>query len=90
MKGHLGETGNRTGLVLTDKEAAACPGIENDGTCHGSDVCVAKFVWKRINDSITNAVDTLMLGQLIDESRRVHEEKMESLNTKETVSDILK
>ena len=71
-------------------EAAACPGIENDGTCHGSDVCVAKFVWKRINDSITNAVDTLMLGQLIDESRRVHEEKMESLNTKETVSDILK
>ena len=68
-------------------EAAACPGIENDGTCHGSDVCVAKLVWKRINDSITNAVDTLMLGQLINESRRVHEEKMESLNTKETVSD---
>lgn len=29
MKGHLGETGNRTGLVLTDKEAAACP--ENQG-----------------------------------------------------------
>lgn len=26
MRGHLGETGNRTGLVLTDKEAAACPG----------------------------------------------------------------
>ena len=57
-------------------EAAACPGIENDGTCHGSDVCVAKLVWKRINDSITSAVDTLMLGQLIEESRRVHEEKM--------------
>ena len=53
-------------------EAAACPGIENDGTCHGSDVCVAKLVWKRINDSITSAVDTLMLGQLIEESRRVH------------------
>lgn len=26
MKGHLGETGNRTGLMLTDKEASACPG----------------------------------------------------------------
>ena len=59
-------------------EAAACPGIENDGTCHGSDVCVAKLVWKRINDSITSAVDTLMLGQLIEESRRVHE-KMEKV-----------
>ena len=56
-------------------EAAVCPGIENDGTCHGSDVCVAKNVWKRINDSITNAVDTLMLGELIEESRIAHEKK---------------
>ena len=68
-------------------EAAACPGIENDGTCHGS---VAKLVWKRINDSITSAVDTLMLGQLIEESRRVHEEKMESQGMEENVPDILK
>lgn len=56
-------------------EAAVCPGIENDGTCHGSDVCVAKNVWKRINNSITNAVDTLMLGELIEESRIAHEKK---------------
>ena len=56
-------------------EAAVCPGIENDGTCHGSYVCVAKNVWKRINDSITNAVDTLMLGELIEESRIAHEKK---------------
>ena len=71
-------------------EAAACPGIENEGTCHGSHVCVAKLVWKRINDSITSAVDTLMLGQLIEESRRVHEEKMESQGMEENVPDILK
>ena len=31
---------------------------------------MAKLVWKRINDSITQAVDTLMLGQLIEESRK--------------------
>lgn len=60
-------------------DAAACPGIENDGTCQGADVCVAKIVWKRINDSITNAVDTLMLSELIQESRRVREEKEEIL-----------
>ena len=91
VKSSRGAYGGEVLRVLEGSlEAAACPGIENDGTCHGSDVCVAKLVWKRINDSITNAVDTLMLGQLINESRRVHEEKMESLNTKETVSDILK
>lgn len=60
-------------------DAAACPGTENDGTCQGADVCVAKIVWKRINDSITNAVDTLMLSELIQESRRVREEKDEIL-----------
>ena len=37
------------------------------------DLCVAKLVWKRINDSITDAVDTLMLSELIEESRRIHE-----------------
>ena len=42
------------------------------------------------NDSITSAVDTLMLGQLIEESRRVHEEKMESQGMEENVPDILK
>ena len=41
--------------------------------CQGSDLCVAKLVWKRINDSITDAVDTLMLSELIEESRRIHE-----------------
>lgn len=56
-------------------DAAVCPGIDDEGSCQGADICVAKIVWKRINDSITNAVDTLMLSQLIDESRRIHEEK---------------
>ena len=55
-----------------------------------SGVCLAKLVWKTNNDSITSAVDTLMLGQLIEESRRVHEEKMESQGMEENVPDILK
>lgn len=54
-------------------EAATCPGTEGDCGCQGSDLCVAKLVWKRINDSITDAVDTLMLSELIEESRRIHE-----------------
>ena len=53
--------------------AATCPVTVGDGGCQGSDLCVAKLVWKRINDSITDAVDTLMLSELIEESRRIHE-----------------
>ena len=51
-------------------------GIEHQGGCDGSDVCVTKYVWKRINDSITQAVDTMMLDQLIDESRKKQKEKI--------------
>ncbi len=48
-------------------EAAACPGNESLSTCQGEQ-CVARYVWKRINDSITEAVDTLTLAQLIREN----------------------
>ncbi|MDO4305570.1 MAG: Rrf2 family transcriptional regulator [Eubacteriales bacterium] len=54
-------------------EAATCPGNSGEGGCEGADLCVAKYVWKRINDSITSAVDTLMLSELIEESRKKQE-----------------
>lgn len=56
-------------------DAVECPGIEGEGGCQGADLCVAKVVWKRINDSITNAVDHFMLSELIEESKKVQEEK---------------
>ena len=51
-------------------EAVECTGNEPESSCEGADLCVAKYVWKRINDSITQAVDTIMLSQLIEESRK--------------------
>ncbi len=57
-------------------DAAQCAGTSSEETCETKDICVAKFVWKRINDSITQAVDTLMLDQLIEESRKKQEERM--------------
>lgn len=39
--------------------------------CAESDSCVTKYVWKRISDSINNAVDTLFLSELVEESRQM-------------------
>lgn len=55
-------------------EAVDCGGYGEARTCEGAEFCVAKYVWKRINDSITEAVDHIMLGQLIEESRRKENE----------------
>ena len=43
--------------------------VGGESTCNASDICVTKYVWKRISDSINNAVDTLMLSELVEESR---------------------
>lgn len=59
-------------------EAARCDGYGGEEPCQDAKVCVAKVVWKRINDSITNAVDTLMLAELIEEGRRIQENSIKS------------
>lgn len=55
-------------------DAVTCPGTEEGPGCEEADLCVTRYVWKRINDSITQAVDTIMIEQLVEESRRIREE----------------
>ena len=43
--------------------------IGGKSTCGASDICVTKYVWKRISDSINSAVDGLMLSELVEESK---------------------
>ena len=50
-------------------EAVTCPGNQEEKGCEGADFCVTRYVWQRINDSITQAVDNIMLDQLAQESR---------------------
>jgi Rrf2 family protein len=54
-------------------EAVRCQGNGAEGFCQDADICVSKYVWKRINDSITDAVDNMMLGELIEEGRRLQQ-----------------
>ena len=50
-----------------------CPGLSEENGCDGADVCVTKYVWKRINDSINQAVDEIKISDLVRESREVAE-----------------
>jgi len=47
-------------------EPIDCPGLTGD--CSGSDSCVTKYLWKRINDGINEIVDEITLKSLIEES----------------------
>lgn len=59
--------------------------IGGEFTCSASDVCVTKYVWKRISDSINDAVDEIMLSELVAESKAVqkkyeHTKEIENSN----------
>lgn len=42
---------------------------EFESRCEIQDACAAKFVWKRINDSINDAMNGIMLDELVQISR---------------------
>ena len=54
-------------------DAVNCPGLEEESSCGGSEFCVTKYVWQRINESIARTVDEMMLDQLVAESRKAQE-----------------
>lgn len=54
-----------------------------EATCSGSDACVTKYVWKRISESINNAVDEIMLSELVEESLQVRKSQHNNKNVKE-------
>ncbi len=48
-----------------------CAGIDESHAthCSSSSQCVSKIVWKRINDCINDTVDSIYIGELVQESR---------------------
>ena len=62
-------------------DAVNCPGLEEENSCDGSEFCVTKYVWQKINDSINRTVDEMKLDQLVEESRSMKEEAGTDDNT---------
>ncbi|MFI3171213.1 MAG: Rrf2 family transcriptional regulator [Eubacteriales bacterium] len=53
-------------------EPVECSGIQETG-CDSSSCCVSKMVWQKINDSVNQAVDGIMLVDLVNESKKMLE-----------------
>ena len=53
-----------------DLAPVECAGIGSSQGCSSSSQCVSKIVWKRINDSINDTVDSIYIGELVRESKR--------------------
>lgn len=54
-----------------DLSPVDCIGIKGEHSCSESDSCVTRFVWKRISESIENAVNSIWLKDLVDDNRKM-------------------
>jgi Rrf2 family protein len=54
-----------------DLNPVDCSEVNSDSICNHSDSCVTKYVWKRISDSINEAVDGIRLSELVNESKKI-------------------
>lgn len=54
-----------------DLSPVKCAGIKGESGCSGSGSCVTRNVWKRIDDSIQNAVDSIYLNELVEDNRKM-------------------
>ena len=52
-------------------EPVECAAFSEGESCEAAGGCVTKYVWQRINESITRTVDEISLKQLVDESKAV-------------------
>lgn len=50
-------------------EPVKCAAFYSEGGCTASGGCVTKYVWQKINDSINETVDHMMLSELVEESK---------------------
>lgn len=53
-------------------EPVKCAAFDSEDGCMASDGCVTKYVWQRINESITRTVDEMDLEELVQESERIN------------------
>ena len=52
-------------------EPVECAAYQPEEVCEAADSCVTKYVWQKINESINQTVDEIMIEQLVAESKTV-------------------
>ncbi|MBP5197632.1 MAG: Rrf2 family transcriptional regulator [Lachnospiraceae bacterium] len=60
-----------------DIEVVSCTSAgEEENSCNQAERCVARIVWETVNNAIEDAVDSLSLQRLLDESKDIDSEQL--------------
>ncbi len=53
-----------------DLAVVDCPEV-NESACESSGMCVTKYVWQKINDSIQDTINHIYLSELVNQSKNL-------------------
>ena len=56
-----------------DIQPVSCGALSGDSSCETADTCVTRYVWKRLNDAVDETLNSVMISELVGESRKIHE-----------------
>jgi len=68
--------GNILRALEGDLNPVDCSLTNDDIVCSESSLCVTKFVWKRISDSINDVVDNISLQDLVNEQIEIDKSQL--------------
>ena len=51
-----------------DLRPVDCSALVNEGACSGADICITKYVWTKIDESINDTVNNITLQDLLDQN----------------------
>lgn len=58
-------------------EPVTCAAFHPEETCMVKESCVTKYVWQKINESVADAVDNIMIDTLVEKRRTIGKEENE-------------
>lgn len=56
-------------------EPVSCAAFHPEETCMVKESCVTKYVWQKINESVAEAVDNIMIDTLVEKRRTIGKEE---------------
>ena len=57
-----------------DLEPATCAALHSEDSCEIQGRCITKYVWKKVNESMAQTVDSIMINTLVEMNKEVKKE----------------
>ena len=57
-----------------DLEPATCAALHSEDSCEIQGSCITKYVWKKVNESMAQTVDSIMINTLVEMNKEIKKE----------------